>query len=805
MLGTVLILLIPVAFAAPNFIGNSRVTGDSANASIEIHFNCQVTVLDHTPRKQGDHLRIRIEPTTICNGVSPYAVQSNGRYRPVNSDRAALIDFEYQGSAAGSPVLVLKFSEIVSYTIDSRALTFRLTVNVQRDLAAVETPRKKPSISHRQVLRPKPAAPIFVINLASLQRIPTAADLGGLPIATGQRLFYSKVIVEGQAWYRLRLGDFDSTDSARTALSSVVESFPDAWIDQISVRATAVDLTAAAAEVLAELSGESASSTAAEMSSRIDSLMSEARLTMVSGNRSRAIQIYTKILQLPEHPRQMEAQEFLALARERQGQSAHAKAEYQRYLSLYPDGEGAARVRQRLAALLAVDRQTGTQNRSNGRRAGGDRGNSWRLQTFFSQYYRRDVNQPNDREETVSQSALYSDMNFDARRRGERYDFSSRLTIGHRNDFLAGQTGGGNDSRITYAYADLADADSGFRGRIGRQSRNSGGVLGRFDGINVGYQATERMLLNTVLGRPTSSANNSIDSERTFYGLSIDYGPLWDGLELGLFLMHQEIGGISDRQSIGAEFRYFGSSKSVWGHLDYDTGYSKLSSAFLQTSWRVSPRITLNGSLDQRHTPFLTAGNAIIGQPVSHFSELTVIFDETEIRQLGLDRSPLSMSYSLGMSFTLSPRWQISADANRTSIDATPASGGILETPETRYTYFAANVIAGSLLREGDVTIISLRQSNSVTAKVVSMSVDSRYPINRTWRLNPRLRVDRRERMGEADYEWIYTPGIRIQYRRNQKLRIEFEAGKQFAQRDTELLNLDRESYFVNLGYQVFF
>jgi len=44
-----------------------------------------------------------------------------------------------------------------------------------------------------------------------------------------------------------------------------------------------------------------------------------------------------------------------------------------------------------------------------------------------------------------------------------------------------------------------------------------------------------------------------------------------------------------------------------------------------------------------------------------------------------------------------------------------------------------------------------------------------------------------------------------MQYRRSQKLRIELEAGKLFSQQDSASSNQDRESYFVNLGYQVFF
>ena len=49
-----------------------------------------------------------------------------------------------------------------------------------------------------------------------------------------------------------------------------------------------------------------------------------------------------------------EAQEYLGLARERNGQLAHAKAEYRIYLAKYPEGEDAQRVRQRLDALVTA-------------------------------------------------------------------------------------------------------------------------------------------------------------------------------------------------------------------------------------------------------------------------------------------------------------------------------------------------------------------------------------------------------------------------------------------------------------------
>jgi len=47
-------------------------------------------------------------------------------------------------------------------------------------------------------------------------------------------------------------------------------------------------------------------------------------------------------------------QELLGLARERSGQLAHAKAEYEEYLRRYPSGEAAERITRRLATLRAA-------------------------------------------------------------------------------------------------------------------------------------------------------------------------------------------------------------------------------------------------------------------------------------------------------------------------------------------------------------------------------------------------------------------------------------------------------------------
>jgi hypothetical protein len=804
--GLVLLFAAPVVFAASGFIVGSNIRSGANIAEISIQLACAVEYVDHLPTGRTDRLRIQIESTTICNGVSPTIANSREQHRPLDADKAKLLEISYDGDTSAGQSLTLTFTEEVSLEVIHQGTTNDMVVRVYLNQVAEKRPQQDRAPTVRVPQKPQPQS-LYVINLSSSRTQHATSEMQAITTVPGLKVFESEVVLAGIAWYRLRLGYFKSSVDAQVQLTKLRDQYPTAWIDRANETAAEID---------GQLSNDMSIAGSAENNDafasigldEIDQLMADARRAIVTGEVSRAVQLYTKVLRAPNHDRHAEAQEYLALAREKNGQSAHAKAEYQRYLSLYPDGEGAARVSQRLAALLASDRKIAEPAKSDAQKVAsrqGSRQSDWRVQTFFSQYYRRDVNQPNAEEDIVSQSSLYSDVNLDARRRGKRFDFSSRLSAGYRNDFLGEDQGSGNSLRISYAYADLADPETGLTGRIGRQSRNTGGVLGRFDGLNLGYQAAERIRLDTVIGVPVNSSSDGIDSERVFYGLSADYAPPIENLELGAFYIAQQIEGLDDRQAIGGEFRYFGEKQNLWGLVDYDTLYKELGSAFLQGSWRVSSRLSVHGSMNRRYSPYLSTRNAMIGQPVASFSEMLVLWSEEEIHQLSLDRSPKSSSYTLGLSQSFSPKLQINFDANQTTIDATPASGGIEATLESSFRYFSTTLVASSLFTEGDVTMITLRASDSDTTKVLSMNLDTRFQLGERWRINPRLRIDRREIMSDSSDEWIYTPGIRAQLRPSRKYRFEFEAGKRFSQRQSGVIDLDRESYFINFGYQAFF
>ena len=83
--------------------------------------------------------------------------------------------------------------------------------------------------------------------------------------------------------------------------------------------------------------------------------MAIARAALDAGSSAVAAERLNQVLMLPPNSHSQDAQELVGLARERAGETAKARAEYELYLRLFPDGEGAARVRGRLAALGTPD------------------------------------------------------------------------------------------------------------------------------------------------------------------------------------------------------------------------------------------------------------------------------------------------------------------------------------------------------------------------------------------------------------------------------------------------------------------
>ncbi len=179
----------------------------------------------------------------------------------------------------------------------------------------------------------------------------------------------------------------------------------------------------------------------------------EARTAFDAADYPIAIRLLTRLVEYPEHPRRAEAQELLGLARERSGQLAHAKAEYDEYLRRYPDGPAAGRIAQRRDALATLD----TKPRI-AAVASDEGGMDWSAFGGWSQEYRYDstsVDTSVFSTDFTSQSMVITDGDFSLRGRGERFDVQTRVSAGYLYDLLP--DGSGNQTRVNIAYGDLAD------------------------------------------------------------------------------------------------------------------------------------------------------------------------------------------------------------------------------------------------------------------------------------------------------------------------------------------------------------
>ena len=530
--------------------------------------------------------------------------------------------------------------------------------------------------------------------------------------------------------------------------------------------------------------------------------MEEARQSMAKKDYSHAIALYTKILEHPNHPYRQDAQEYLGLARERNGQLAQAKAEYEAYLKIYPKGEGADRVRQRLSGLLTAKAPA---RKELPKAAHHKDASPWNVRGGFSQFYRRDVSTIDGFGTTVNQSALYSNLDVMAQRIQAKYEIGSRFTGGYRNDFLGGINY--NPLRITSLYADAADHHHQYLGRIGRQSQSRGGILGLFDGLFLSHQLTPFVKLNLVSGYPVDASTiDEIASQTQFYGVNADFGTYANTWDFNTFVVQQTSEGLLDRRAVGGEVRYFKPRHSALGMLDYDVSYKTINMLMLLGNWLFPDNSSVNVVIDRRKNPFLTTRNALIGQLDGSLATLQQRFSEDQIRQLAQDRSTDSHIYTVSITHPLSDKLQVSGNLTLFSLSGTPASGGVDAMPASGDDWnYAVQLMGSSLIKTGDIAIIGLNMDNNSISDTISLNVNTRYTVSQALRINPRLRIDHRKFSSDNSMQWITAPSVLVNYMIRRRLNLEFEAGGEWSSLNAAGTTDKSTGYYLSAGYRADF
>lgn len=825
-----LTLMLPAWAQQTRIVDQIDVEESGEQTRIRLNFNVPLQYVNHAPQNHGDKIILQLRPVVASQTEEIDFAQPESLTWEATPG-VPLQFVRYEGGSSQRVQIGIYFSTKTDFEVqassDARSLSILLP----------KSERQKPIVSEMPAVTPPggEAAPAplieaiagrYVLNLESSTEMRPLPDAASLGLQGALVLYAIQSSVEGHIWNRIRLGFFPTKAAAIAVQQHLETRYPRAWIAVAGeaereealksgvVIGTTTTPTGETRPALLPRQPVFMPSLPALPQERLDALMEEARQAMAGADYARAIQIYTKVLQHVDTGKHQDAQEFLGLARERNGQLAHAKLAYEQYLQRYPEGAGTERVRQRLAGITTARMTPKAKLRSAER---GQEEPSWDVFGSFSQYYRRDTSHiviedtstpttTRDTETRVNLSSLSTDLDITGRRRGGPLEIQSRFTGGYEHDFLDEGEGSGDLSRVSSLYVDLQERPHGIGGRFGRQTSSKGGVLGRFDGALLSYQLRPTIKLNAVSGYPVDSSKDSPDTERLFYGLSADFGTFANAWDFSAFIIEQQIDSINDRRAVGGEARYFDPVKSILTYVDYDISYSVLNTFLVLGNWNLPNQVSLNATVDYRKSPILTTRNAIQGQGVQTLAELRSRFSVDEMRQLAEDRTADSRSITLGLSRPLNDRFQISGDVTLSEFGSTPASGGVEALPGTGIeSFYNLQLIGSNLLKEGDITIFGLRYSDTSTSKTTSASINERYPLTNAWRVNPRLRVDYRQNEATATDQWTGAPSILMDYLWRKRYRFEFETGGEWSTRELVDGNEDTMSYYVYLGYRADF
>ncbi|MEM7282809.1 MAG: tetratricopeptide repeat protein, partial [Pseudomonadota bacterium] len=621
-----LLLSLPVwvnANVLDRMIEDVRVSRTGDQATVQIALGCRMRLLEQQPDDGGTRLRIVLVMDNQCRNAAGGAM--NEVSRPSGAGLADIDEVFFDTPGNGRGVVTLTFERPVGFVV-SQQVTGGLTVAV--DLGTSEfaaTPPVSSSAATAQVdrqsaTRPNTPRPLrlrpaesdserYSLLLGVFQDAEIAAE--GIPEAFRDFTTYTTEIPVGNRfWQGLHLGFFATEPEAQQAIAQLQSIYPDVWVVVVDKRqqteAVANQVQPSETQILPEpapaIEGANLETTT------LASLMKAGKQSIVERQYQQAINAYTQVLSVEDNPHRRQAREFLGLAFERNGQLDHAKSEYQRYLNDYPNAPELARVQSRLNALSTIDQDIQATRQPEPQ--SGDV-SPWNTYAGFAQYFRYNIEEiPNGLGQVDELSGITTYGNLNVERTGERFDLATRVNASYYYETVSDDGSVGNTGWVSHAYLDVMDKELGLEGRIGRQTRNGTGVLGRFDGLYLGYRFKPWVSFNAVLGRPVESPRFQYNDRRFFYGLSVNFESLLDGLDFTLFNHRQTVDGIEDRNAVGGEAHYSTNRWNVIAVTDYDLGYQTLNTALVSAHYRLGEETTINGFFDFGAQPYLTTQNA---------------------------------------------------------------------------------------------------------------------------------------------------------------------------------------------------
>jgi tetratricopeptide (TPR) repeat protein len=761
------------------------------HVDISIQFSCSVRYITNTPMSRGTTTTITLRLGPDCGSLLNVFPSE----MPLVGGGGQLVTGARVDSVVpGEVTLQLTWSRELDFIMAPTASGLGLRVRL------LGVNKKKGGV----FLAEPEAATGYSVNLDSELEMFDRASIEAAAATLKTQAYVSETDVEGQHWYRLRVGPYATRAEADRVLQFALANYPRAWV---AVNDEQTDLA------VAEHAGVQATAASAPTDPPLPDderarILRGARAALEKHQYPEAVDLLSRLLRQPEYPARIDAQELIGLVRERAGQLAQAKAEYEEYLRRYPNGPGAERVRNRLRSLIAAALAPKSLGEP------GAQGNRWTFAGTTSLTYQYEKDQTASAGTTttttsVNAALVYADLLL--RDRGERYDFTTRVDAGYTKNIVS--TFGGSQDRTTAAYVELTDRMLGLTGRVGRQSLASQGIIGLFDGLYVGYQINPKVTVSAAAGLPAYTAYSNISGRTKFGTVTAEFDPFHLAWVFDVYLFDEMVGSLTDRRSVGFQTRYTQPGRTAVVLVDYDVDFQKLNSATLIGNAKVGQSWILGFDADHRRSPLLELNDALIGQTAISLTALENQFTPSQIKQMALDRTAESNTFVISASRPLGERWQFMADLAGLELSSTPASFGVPATPSPGLDKSATLQISGlSLLQASDLHIFSVRYDDSPISRSTTLSWDARFVVHGAWRLGPRLSVERLDDPSVGGRQYLYLPQVRSDWT-GRRAVFEFTAGyelqHQLAQQQQQSLTgvtetgaLDQRSLYLSATYR---
>lgn len=625
-------------------------------------------------------------------------------------------------------------------------------------------------------------------------------------------IFTTQQTRDGKALHELNLGYFSTAEQAEKVRASLLAQYPDAAVADLLKRRQAM-LDAASARAKPEASQMQAQAPLPEVEDQADVLMPKAKEALAAANYELAINSFNQVLLLPPNKHSEEAQELIGQARERNGEQAKAKAEYELYLKLFPEGAGAARVKQQLAQLNVPAVAT--------RKAKPKRDDTVTktVSGSFSQFYYGGKSQTQTAFNTPVAPGTPTLSTFDQSELRTQIDLtghyrnadSDQKLVFRDDDIRRFVEDRPDRNRVLSAFYEYKGYLNGFSAKIGRQTPTSAGVFGRFDGALLGYEFAPKWRANVVAGMPVDFP--SLETDRTFWGVSVDADALTERLSGKTYFIEQTADGIVDRRAVGLELGLHMGRGSVSTLLDYDVSYDVLNIATLQGDWQTEGGSSYSFLLDRRRSPPLATSIALYNQAVTvkspiplSIKQLLATDSEDQIRAWALASSAVVEQFTLGFQTPLNATWQVGGDFNMNNTGALPGQTlddgtVILPQPATGNIYrYSLRTIGSSLLTANDAHVftLSLNQGETFHGEFVSYNNTTRLG---RWLIEPSLKYYQQKTDPNTDTaQW--SPEIHVAYQWKDNLSLEADYTFQHVTTTSPASQDTDKAHFFYLGYR---